>query len=258
MENKKCSKCGAMVPADSKFCSECGSQEFEIDSPLFVEKECPHCGNSSQVPSDAQSVFCQHCGKNMTESSTVEKKHAVCPSCGRTILVPAGVQSVVCGGCGSLVDAIGATKSFEGSASGTGETAAQSRVLANWKTSVGASAVGFFASSLLGTVAEQIDVPTPGAAFALLGVVVVWFAACAWYAGAFFPSLFKDDCEKTTSPAMISFLNLFFGGIIFGCMWNSNLTKKQKGISNVVYLVFFGNSNCFSNRIVYSCCGRRV
>ena len=91
MENKKCSKCGAMVPAASKFCSECGSQEFEIDSPLFVEKECPHCGNSSQVPSDAQSVFCQHCGKNMTESSTVEKKHAVCPSCGRTILVPAGV-----------------------------------------------------------------------------------------------------------------------------------------------------------------------
>jgi hypothetical protein len=36
---------------------------------------------------------------------------------------------------------------------------------------------------------------------------------------------------------VISFLNGLFGFIIFGCLWNSNLTNKRKGISNVVYAV---------------------
>jgi hypothetical protein len=48
---KKCSNCGTLNKANSKFCKKCGNRLDEI-------RKCPQCGNSL----DADSEFCQQCG----------------------------------------------------------------------------------------------------------------------------------------------------------------------------------------------------
>ena len=48
-----CPACQAMVPAGSKFCSQCGAK--------LVHPECPACG--AQVP--AGSAFCPECGQKL-------------------------------------------------------------------------------------------------------------------------------------------------------------------------------------------------
>jgi membrane protease subunit (stomatin/prohibitin family) len=50
-----CPKCGARVPATSKFCPECGT---ELAPPEEAAKKCPKCGHS--IPSTAK--FCPECG----------------------------------------------------------------------------------------------------------------------------------------------------------------------------------------------------
>jgi len=56
------------------------------------------------------------------------------------------------------------------------------------------------------------------------------------YATVIYPSLFTDN-PKAQSPNTISFLNGFFGYVIFALLWNRSLTKGMKGISHIVYIV---------------------
>jgi predicted amidophosphoribosyltransferase len=50
-----CPKCGAHIPATSKFCPECGTT---ITPPASQTMNCPKCGKS--IPS--ASKFCPECG----------------------------------------------------------------------------------------------------------------------------------------------------------------------------------------------------
>ena len=54
-----CPKCGARVPATSKFCPECGSQ---LTPPSAGAVNCPKCGKS--IP--AGSKFCPECGEKLS------------------------------------------------------------------------------------------------------------------------------------------------------------------------------------------------
>ena len=49
---KKCSKCGADLPNNAKFCLECGTK---------LENKCPKCGEITSV--DAK--FCPECGEKL-------------------------------------------------------------------------------------------------------------------------------------------------------------------------------------------------
>jgi membrane protease subunit (stomatin/prohibitin family) len=49
----KCNKCGASIPANSKFCPECGNKTETSDT-----KFCPECGTKNP----ANSKFCGNCG----------------------------------------------------------------------------------------------------------------------------------------------------------------------------------------------------
>ena len=75
---KKCRTCGKILPIDSEFCLNCGSNELEesTDS-ITMKKICINCGNV--LPDD--SIFCQYCGSdNLTE---IESKDGLfdCPFC---------------------------------------------------------------------------------------------------------------------------------------------------------------------------------
>jgi hypothetical protein len=50
------------------------------------------------------------------------------------------------------------------------------------------------------------------------------------YALKLYPSYFSEK-PPLRSSKLISFANFMFGGLVFGLLWNGNLTKKTKGIS---------------------------
>ena len=69
----KCAKCGAALPANSKFCLECGEKVVLVSADTVV---CPECGKTV-----AKGKFCPECGYKFV---------TVCPKCGKD--VPAGAK----------------------------------------------------------------------------------------------------------------------------------------------------------------------
>ena len=79
-ESLKCSKCGANLPKNAKFCLECGEKVVPLDCIV-----CPECGKT--VP---KGKFCPECGHKFISN---------CPKCGSQI--PAG--SKFCLECGEKI-----------------------------------------------------------------------------------------------------------------------------------------------------------
>lgn len=104
-----------------------------------------------------------------------------------------------------------------------------------WSTNIGFSILGCLAAGLANGIFAAIS--DMGAIFYSL----VYCAAALYYSVKVYPSCFTKSPMLADSK-LISFLNLFIGGVIFGCLWNHNLTRGQKGISNVVYAVMCGLS----------------
>ncbi len=76
----KCVKCGAALPANAKFCLECGEK---ITSPIPADMiVCPECGNTV-----AKGKFCPECGHKFV---------TVCPKCGKDV-VPGAKFCLECG-----------------------------------------------------------------------------------------------------------------------------------------------------------------
>ena len=73
----KCAKCGAPLPANAKFCLECGEKVAPAD--MIV---CPECGNTV-----AKGKFCPECGYKFV---------TVCPKCGKDV-VPGAKFCLECG-----------------------------------------------------------------------------------------------------------------------------------------------------------------
>ncbi|WP_165246699.1 hypothetical protein [Adlercreutzia sp. ZJ141] len=165
---------------------------------------------------------CTTCG------AVIHEDEKNCPQCG-TALIATSVPTI------STPDEAGTAA--HNISSSKASTPAISRVLANWKTSVGASIGGFFAFLALGRSIELVSSTSYGGFLLYLIASFIWITCSICYASSFYPSLFRADSQYSASSAFISFMNLFFGGIIFGCLWNSNLTKGAKGISYIVYVI---------------------
>lgn len=259
MKKKKCLDCGAEFSEDVKFCPECGSANFENTIlPNFETKVCHSCGKESYIAKNSSSAFCQHCGNDMNKTAiqmpnptqvtpgestlsnskplnsnsinttaTKTFQYGICPSCNSALHVPINTETCVCGNCGRTINTKEATASV-------------SSFLNNWKTSIGASIggalVGYAINSLINLMANEEST-------ALLGLFlwIVYIALCLLYAAYFYNSLFKPNSKNHSSTA-VSFCNLLFGGIVFGCIWNSNLTKKKRGISYIVFIVFLASA----------------
>ena len=100
--------------------------------------------------------------------------------------------------------------------------------LAQWKTSVGAFVVGLICNAAIGGVAGY-------ASSALWVVGIVYVLAVVYYALGYYPSLFKGGAQARSSAA-VSFGNGFFGGLVFGAIWNSCQTNGKIGVSHYVFV----------------------
>lgn len=79
-EKKKCPKCSAEVPADAKFCLNCGAK-------LIETIECPKC--KAELPKGAK--FCSNCGYKLV---------LTCPKCEAEL--PPGTK--FCSNCGTKIE----------------------------------------------------------------------------------------------------------------------------------------------------------
>jgi hypothetical protein len=127
-------------------------------------------------------------------------------------------------------------------------------VLQTWKSSVGFSVLGGLFGTPLLFLASPIAFlyirlfpmwtgpPNPKAFVLILGLVGNLLMLV--YAAKFYPSYFTEK-PRLGSSKLISFANFMFGGLVFGLLWNGNLTKKTKGSSYLVSAVLSGMA-CFS------------
>ncbi len=112
----------------------------------------------------------------------------------------------------------------------------EASLLSEWSTSIGYSIAGLLAWIVL----EAFFRSAENASF--LGSVVITIIEAAYmisqlvYATYLYPSYFGNK-PRIDEPKMIAFLNCMFGSVVFGLVWNSNLTKGQKGVSHIVFTV---------------------
>lgn len=107
--------------------------------------------------------------------------------------------------------------------------------LKSWKTSIGFSILGLVVYAIVYFRCVQYisffsDLPTTQLKGQFCGGVVLMADSilCLVYALYVRKSFFGETPRLKSSKA-ISFWNFFFGGIIFGCIWNNNLTHCSKG-----------------------------
>lgn len=115
-------------------------------------------------------------------------------------------------------------------------------VVGQWRTSYVFSALGAvcgFLFALLLTLifsgiyaayigSGPISLPASSmGAFAGAPAGLITYVLMLGYAAIFYPSFFEVR-PFIRSAKIISFANLFFGGILFGCLWNWNLTKSRR------------------------------
>lgn len=100
-------------------------------------------------------------------------------------------------------------------------------LLSVWQTNALATAGGVMAVAIVNILAMQ---------YATLGLVLslLVYAASLFYVLSVYPSYFSQK-PKLANPEAVSFANGFFGGLIFGLLWNHNLTRKVKGSSYIFY-----------------------
>lgn len=190
----------------------------------MASRTCEYCNSS--VDTDAN--FCPHCGAPLP---TLAAEPVIVPPA--PVYSPTGYNTVN-GGYDPNAN------SYEPSRTDTGPTYYGSKpgVLGSWKTSVGASILGCVFSMACNYSMESTSIQGASAVAVLCaGIIAILFAIFGIvYALLFYPKYFKGE-PRACNSNYISFFNLFFGGIIFGCLWNHNLTRGEKGISNIVFVV---------------------
>lgn len=117
---------------------------------------------------------------------------------------------------------------------GTTQNATESTpFLSTWQTSMGASIGGVILNLAGGRIADYV----PDDYLFELGVVsIAGLIVQIVYAIAVYPSFFRKD-PYVNDSTLVSFLNCLLGGIIFGPLWNSNLTNRTKGVSFIVFAI---------------------
>ena len=112
-ESVRCPQCGAMVPASSRFCNECGYEMgSEARENVPAGEVCPSCG----TPISRDMKFCVSCGAKLSfeepDAATEEELDAGrrCPVCGS----PVDESMLFCVSCGTRLEPVTPTAGADG------------------------------------------------------------------------------------------------------------------------------------------------
>ena len=160
---------------------------------------------------------CEYCGEEMKD--TVK----FCPNCG----APAPKAAPAAEPATQPV-----TQATPAAAAPTvNATMVNNQGVTGWKTDVAMSVLGGVVLAILAGGGNLINTTVDSGLMCLLA------AAGLVYALVVYPKFFEPEGFAGKSSQLFSFLNIFLGGIIFGCIWNHNLTTNNKGISYIVFTV---------------------
>lgn len=186
--------------------------------------ECIACGSELVMEPDLHGARCQGCGMRYPldalrgmHGSSCQIAQAAPPAAVEAEL--SGLQPVVVQGAGTLAASPAAPEELPSDEARP--------ALDGWKTSIGLS--------ILGCIFANIVCSLPYATYAGWIITIIYGLSTIIYVIAVYPSFFSAG-PLLTSPGAISFFNCFFGGYVFGPLWNTNLTKRKKGISHLVDL----------------------
>lgn len=179
--------------------------------------KCPVCGSPIQMK-DSQTGECENCGMKFSLEALRE--------------LGSKPQEDTCASdpldAPSQQECVGAITVPEVTPLSDQEDQKDSPLAFQWETSVSFSVLGIVCSLLLNST---LLVGIAGLICTIVYLVAVFVYLCLIY-----PSYFGER-PKLTSSSSISFCNFFFGGVIFGALFNTNLTKGRKGISYIVNIV---------------------
>ena len=200
----------------------------------WSEGRCPICGNEVYVPVDDEKFFCPKCANEVYTQAAI----AFRASAAELQQLAAEPAPVVASGQPAQVSkqpqvtisqpAMGTEPNAVSSQTATKQNTA-TPLLDSWKTSVGMFILGLVCSYGIAALAELWGTE------ALMGVALLFICGVFYWTLMGYPSLFTAKPE-VKSPSTASFLNAFFGGIVFGALWNTCLTKRKKGVSQHVLL----------------------
>lgn len=225
----------------------------------YVLGMCPHCNNVMSMPDDSAQVQCPTCQNVVTAAEAAAiagtsdqlQGGAPVPPQPQQPFQPAAPQASAEPAGSPYADAANAaqqgsvytpptapytppTNSYSAplpptdpyGMPGMGMTALNG----TWKTDTVFTIIGIVAAmafnGILGALADNAIGGVLSLAYIVFSIV---------YALKIYPSYFtaKPDIDN---PQLIAALNTFLGGIIFGLIWNHNLTLNKKGVAHIVFV----------------------
>jgi hypothetical protein len=201
----------------------------------YIMGVCPQCNNVMSMPDDCATVRCPSCQAEVRTAEAAALAGGTPDPGVQQQQDPFAAAAGTVGQAGYPAPPQPPTGAFSGNAP----------LLGTWKTNALFTVLGIVAAIILnGFMGQSGNANSPFAASggAVMGVLsLAYLVFCIFYAAKIYPSYFSDKPTLTSNEA-ISFLNGLVGGIIFGLLWNHNLTLREKGISNIVYIVLIATS----------------
>ncbi len=199
----------------------------------YVLGKCPHCNNVMSMPNDSEIVCCPTCHENVRLAEAA----ALAGNAQTAQAVPQN-QNAANTGSAPWQNAANAQQPGMANLTPQNPSAQNAPALANWATSAGYTILGILACTAVNALTSNAMLSTASFSVASMGVIFsfIYLVFVIVYAVKIYPSFFSSEPMVNGSSA-ISFLNGFAGGIIFGLIWNHNLTLKRKGVAHIVYVV---------------------
>lgn len=210
----------------------------------FADGKCPLCGSNMRVPKGQTHCYCPSCGEQILASAAIAFATEAKPTQKPPSQTDA-ISSIAPDGPGTDGARDSSSSTESSTAAPNVEVVAEKPFLDNWKrTPMGMAVLGFFLPAptilmyLFVLTARNIFLKTSATAYmiAIIVIAVIFCIVAGIYALRIYPSLFTDN-PKIESRGAVAYLNVAFGGIIFGSIWCSSLTKRRSGSSQVVFVV---------------------
>lgn len=227
-----CHHCESVIDDDSVFCSVCGVPqdrnnqcEAVSSAELVTNRLCPSC--NAKVDSD--SVFCSKCGTSLADVSTDRsvKSSISAASCSEArdgfVSVASSHPAANASKDMDPVDKTGSSKSLHVNFD------------SSWSTNYAVTAVGMIIAAALnfGFNTLESSVAAVGVFVNIEILSMVYTLGNMYYCFIVYPTFFSPS-PLLRSTSVVSLLNGLFGGVLFGCLWNTCLAKHKKGVSYIV------------------------
>ena len=201
---------------------------------------CPHCNSMMSMPDESPLVRCPTCGSEVAVAEAAAIANTAAQAQPAASNDPyAGATQQVAGNQGAYAQntpnpsQVPVPPTYSQYDPNTQYNQGQiPPFVATWQTNVLFTVLGILAGMLVSGLCNSVE----ASGSAILALAFAYIIYSIIHAAKIYPAAFTDQ-PIVKSNELMSFLNAFAGGLIFGLIWNHNLTRKDKGVAHIVYIV---------------------